>query len=56
MFNKIVAVTMSIIVVAITIVIALQNMATIPKTISLATMLFIDCLTIGGTIYTFRDK
>lgn len=47
---------MSIIVVAITIVIALQNMSTIPKTISLATMLFIDCLTIGGTIYTFRDK
>lgn len=56
MFNKIVAITMSIIVVAITIVIALQNVSTVAKAISLTAMLFIDCLTIGGTIYTFRDK
>lgn len=56
MFNKIVAITMSIIAFIITIVIALQNVLLPTKILSLIAMLFIDCLTIGGAIYTFRDK
>lgn len=52
--DKVIAVIMSVIVIVITIIVAIQNCDFTTKVISLVVMLFIDGIMIGGCIYTFR--
>lgn len=54
MLTKIVAVLMVVLTIAITIIVALQDCQIATKIVLLVAMLFVDGLTIGGCIHTFK--